>query len=170
MPDPPDSTALYRLYDADHDLLYIGISRVPEERFKAHEHDKRWWHCVRYVDLTWFDSFREAGKAEKAAQLSERPPNNGMGHTGLGWHIPALRYDDSAEQAVMRQHLLTELKAGLHAPGAHLWPFHVASKYGYSRSTAVSVLDDLARESHLKWRGRTFLVAETRASAHGRVA
>jgi hypothetical protein len=160
MPESPERTALYRLYDAEHDLLYVGISRKPEERFKAHEHDKRWWHCVRYVDLTWFESYPQARRAENAAHLSERPPYNGMGHTGLGWDIPTVRYDDSTEQAAVRRNLLAELRAGLHASGSRIWPFHVARKYGYSRPTVVSAMDDLAREGHLKFCGRTFIVAD----------
>ncbi|WP_392971102.1 hypothetical protein [Streptomyces sp. LN245] len=153
-----ERTALYRLYDAEHDLLYIGISRKPDERFKAHDHTHPWWHLVKYVDLTWFECFTAASQAEKGAQLSERPPYNGMGHTGLGWDIPALRYDDTADRADIRQRLLAELKSGLHLPGKRLWPFSVSREYGYSRNSTHSAMGELAQKRFLEPSGRTFIV------------
>ena len=155
-----EPTALYRLYDAEHDLLYIGISREPEGRFKAHAHNKNWWHCVKYADLTWFPSYPAAKRAESAAHISERPPYNGMGHTGLGWDIPALRYDDSAERADARRRILDALDAGKYPPGTRLWPFHIAQSYGCSRSTAYDVLVDLTREGRLKSLISTFATHE----------
>jgi predicted GIY-YIG superfamily endonuclease len=155
-----ERTALYRLYDAEDDLLYIGISRDPEKRFKAHAHDKNWWHCVRYVDLTWFSNYPAARQAENAAHRSERPPYNGMGHTGLGWDIPALRYDDSADQADIRQRLLAALEAGTYVPGSHLWPFHLSRTYGYSRSTTDNAMSRLAREGHLERRRSTYVIPD----------
>jgi hypothetical protein len=165
MPESAEPTALYRLYDAGHDLLYIGISRKPDDRFKAHDHTHSWWHLVTYVDLTWFDNFQAAGKAEKSAQLSERPPYNGMGHTGLGWDVPALQYDDTADRADIRQRLLAELKAGLHAPGQRIWPFRVSREYGYSRSSTQSAMGELAQKRFLEPSGRTFTVPKRWAYA-----
>jgi predicted GIY-YIG superfamily endonuclease len=43
MPEPPERTALYRLYDATDQLLYVGISTNPEERWKTHTMLKSWW-------------------------------------------------------------------------------------------------------------------------------
>lgn len=157
MPNPPDNTALYRLYDAEHDLLYIGISRTPEERFKAHAHERNWWHLVRYVDLTWFTSYPAARAAEIAAHLAERPPLNGMANIGE-WSFPALPYDDSAERRTVISTLLAELQAGTHDPGAHLWPFHICNRLGYSRSTVTTAMGHLAQEGYLRASGRTFIV------------
>ncbi|MFJ5886830.1 GIY-YIG nuclease family protein [Streptomyces californicus] len=161
MTKPPEHTALYRLYDAEHDLLYIGISRSPARRFKAHAHDKNWWHCVEYVDLAWFDSYPEAKRAENAAHLSERPPYNGMGHTGLGWNLPRLSYDDSAERAAVRQYLSAALDAGVYAPGARVWPAYVSQACGYSRSTTWAAMVDLAKEGRLQQVISTFEVRQT---------
>ncbi|MFD3999887.1 hypothetical protein [Streptomyces rubiginosohelvolus] len=163
MTDEPTSerTALYRLYDAEYDLLYIGISRSPTKRLKAHAHDKNWWHCVGYVDLTWFDSYPEAKRAENAAHLSERPPYNGMGHTGLGWNLPGLSYDDSVERAAVRQHLLADLDAGIYAPGDRVWPLYVSLACGYSRSTTWAAMVDLVKEGRLQQVISTFEVRRT---------
>lgn len=168
MPAAPERTALYRLYDAEHDLLYIGISAQLEKRFREHEHSRTWWHCVKYVDLTWFDSFPEARKAEKAAHLSERPPYNGMGHVGLGWDGPAATYDDSADFVVVQKLILADLRAGKYAPGKHLWALTISRELGYSRMTTDRAMGSLAKSGHLKSRAAGFSVPQKWARACGR--
>jgi hypothetical protein len=165
MPEPEEPTALYRLYDAEYDLLYIGISMTPEKRFKAHAHDKNWWHLVTYVDLTWHPTFALARRAEDDAHMTERPPFNAMGRTPLG-EIPALRYDDSAEQATVRALLLAGIASGTHRPGSRIWPFRVSQETGYSRTTVHAAVDSLARQGLLKFAGRSFEVL-TPAASHG---
>jgi predicted GIY-YIG superfamily endonuclease len=76
--DPNGRTALYRLSNADGELLYIGISRHPEARWKQHEKDKLWWPQVAEKDVTWFDARLDAGQAEQEAILVERPRYNGQ--------------------------------------------------------------------------------------------
>ncbi|MFJ9037946.1 GIY-YIG nuclease family protein [Streptomyces sp. NPDC102406] len=168
MPEPDEPTALYRLYDAEYDLLYIGISRDPSKRFKAHAHDKSWWHCVEYVDFTWFNSYPEARGAENRAHASERPPYNGLRWTGIKSPHPALEYDDSAERAIVRRLLLDALEAGLHAPGSHIWPFHISEACGYSSTTVYRAMDSMIHEGHLRLRCKTFAVTEKWADAFER--
>jgi len=169
MPEPLERTALYRLYDAEHDLLYAGISRTPSERFKAHAHERNWWHLVTFVDLTWYENYASARKAEIATHMSERPPFNGMANIGE-WSFAAMRYDDSAEQAAVRSTLLSELAAGQHAVNDHLWPFHISRRLGYSRSTVTSAMTNLVREGYLRFSGRTFIVAQQGPFAEGEAA
>lgn len=166
MPEPTEPTALYRLYDGEYDLLYIGISRDPAKRFKAHAHMQNWWHCVKYFDFTWYDSYPEARRAENRAHASERPPYNGLHWTGIKSEHPALKYDDGIEQTAVRRLLLDALEAGRHAPGSHIWPFHVSEACGYSRTTVYNAMDSLAHEGHLGWRIKTFTVPEKWATAY----
>jgi hypothetical protein len=43
--DPgPTGVALYRMYDAGGDLLYVGISRSLVERWRTHRREAAWWH------------------------------------------------------------------------------------------------------------------------------
>jgi predicted GIY-YIG superfamily endonuclease len=44
--DPSSETAVYRLYDRDRNLLYVGIAYVPAERWAQHALDKPWWSQV----------------------------------------------------------------------------------------------------------------------------
>lgn len=75
-------TALYRLFDAAGELLYIGISADPEKRFRNHRHGnkrekpKEWWPRVASERIEWFDSRPEADTAETYAILTEHPQHN----------------------------------------------------------------------------------------------
>ncbi|MDQ0758737.1 GntR family transcriptional regulator [Streptomyces canus] len=77
MPEP-ERTALYRHFDANGDLLYIGISKDPEGRWMAHRGNREPWihQAVRRID-EWYNSRPEALAAETKAIRAERPPFNG---------------------------------------------------------------------------------------------
>ncbi|MEU5580964.1 GntR family transcriptional regulator [Streptomyces huasconensis] len=78
MPEPSERTALYRHYDANNGLLYIGVSKNPQTRWMAHRGNREPWihHSVRRVD-EWYDSREQALAAEEVAIRTERPPFNG---------------------------------------------------------------------------------------------
>ena len=40
------TTALYRLYDDDGELLYVGITDSPGTRMAQHKAQKAWWGDV----------------------------------------------------------------------------------------------------------------------------
>lgn len=72
-------TTLYRFYDADGALLYVGITGVGIVRWYAHAVDKAWWTQVASVKLEHFATRDEALAAESAAILAERPRHNVIG-------------------------------------------------------------------------------------------
>lgn len=80
MPPPTDNerTALYRLYDADGRLLYVGISKRPVVRWAEHAVDKGdlWWSEVERKTVEWFDTREEAESAEVRAIREEKPEYN----------------------------------------------------------------------------------------------
>lgn len=69
-------TAVYRLYDRDGRLLYVGISDKPEHRFGQHERDKYWWRDVVTREVTWYPDRRLAEAEEYRAIASEAPEYN----------------------------------------------------------------------------------------------
>ena len=69
-------TALYRLYGANDQLLYIGASGNLETRWKTHAKERLWWPEVARRELTWYDTRAEATRAEKRAIEVERPKYN----------------------------------------------------------------------------------------------
>lgn len=67
---------LYRLFDADDALLYIGISRSALGRLGEHLGEKTWAGEVVRTTIHPFGSRDEAAAAERAAIQSERPRYN----------------------------------------------------------------------------------------------
>lgn len=80
MPEPHEPTAVYRYFDADDVLLYVGISNDPDFRAKAHLYESRRdsWpkRAVRRKD-DWHASRDLALAAEKMAIETEKPLYNG---------------------------------------------------------------------------------------------
>jgi len=77
-------TALYRLYDADGHLLYVGVTDRPSVRFAQHEADKAWWPEVATKEITWRRTRQAALKAELRAIQREHPRYNKMGAVAPG--------------------------------------------------------------------------------------
>ncbi|WP_445520478.1 GIY-YIG nuclease family protein [Streptomyces sp. NEAU-174] len=74
-------TALYRIRNADGELLYVGISAKPPQRWGQHAADKDWWPEVAGLSIEWFDSKTEALAMEARAIRTERPRHN-IQHNG----------------------------------------------------------------------------------------
>lgn len=72
----PTPTSLYRLYDEEGVLLYVGIAGNPGRRFEQHRGQKPWWHEVSSMSLEHFDTRDEALIAEKDAIVTEHPLYN----------------------------------------------------------------------------------------------
>lgn len=69
-------TALYRFYDRDQALLYVGISGQPGERWAKHRRCAPWWARARYVAIEIHETEWEALSAERAAIQDEAPQFN----------------------------------------------------------------------------------------------
>ena len=120
-----DSTALYRLFDAEERLLYVGISLGPATRFRAHA-SRDWWLDVAKSTLEWWPDLETAKAAEKLAIETERPIHNRALTVPPGNHaqrcavIASLRDQlDKAEAhvQVIRRQLLTEVAAACQGAG-----------------------------------------------------
>lgn len=69
-------TALYRYYDDQWDLLYVGISNEPWRRYKEHERKKAWFPHMNHMTVTWYESEPAARRAETRAIMDEHPRLN----------------------------------------------------------------------------------------------
>jgi len=67
---------LYRMYDADGALLYIGITCNPSRRFERHYADKPWYADVAHIALEHFPDRPSVLLAERRAIAEERPLHN----------------------------------------------------------------------------------------------
>ena len=72
-------TTLYRLWNADHALLYVGITDDLEARTEEHRADKPWWDEVDQVSTEELPSRRRALEAETRAIFWEQPRYNVLG-------------------------------------------------------------------------------------------
>lgn len=70
--------AVYRFFDGDGRLLYVGKAIDPVSRRKQHE-KRVWWADVRHDTVEWFDNERLALDAEDVAIRDENPVYNRVG-------------------------------------------------------------------------------------------
>jgi hypothetical protein len=68
-------TNLYRCFDGDGRLLYVGIS-WSTKRFNQHLNGKRWWREVRTITIDHHRSRSRAARAEVEAIKAEDPLYN----------------------------------------------------------------------------------------------
>jgi hypothetical protein len=73
---PGSRTALYRYFDKDDSLLYVGISVSPIARQLQHRQTSRWYDRVAKMTVEWCESREEALDLERIAIINERPRHN----------------------------------------------------------------------------------------------
>lgn len=70
------SHVLYRFFSENGQLLYVGITMNPPQRFKSHEHEKFWWSEVSGIRVEQHESREKLIEAERLAIKIERPIHN----------------------------------------------------------------------------------------------
>lgn len=70
------ATALYRHFDANDRLLYVGISLSAVQRLAQHRNGAHWFKKIVSVTIEWFPSREAAIGAEAAAIQLEKPMHN----------------------------------------------------------------------------------------------
>lgn len=121
----PERTALYRFYNGDDELLYIGISNDPDFRWKAHLYGpgrKEWPKQASRRTVEWHDSRALALKAEAEAIKAERPRHNARHNydeapfDAEDWPTVTARSKVPAIAALLR----AEISSGRWAPGQRI--------------------------------------------------
>lgn len=64
---------LYRHYAKTGELLYVGITVDPLQRWSAHSREKEWAEQVSRIELQWFEKRWQALTAERDAIRDENP-------------------------------------------------------------------------------------------------
>lgn len=67
---------LYRLFDRDADLLYVGITADPALRIQTHRRRKPWGHQIHRAHVSVFPTVDAAMTAERAVIEAEQPRHN----------------------------------------------------------------------------------------------
>lgn len=77
----PEPTALYRFFDRDGQLLYVGITKDPKTRWDYHRLHaaSTWWPSIASKQVQWFPERSAAAAAELRAIRTEAPLWNSAG-------------------------------------------------------------------------------------------
>lgn len=76
-PESGERTALYRHFDENGVLLYVGISKSPDHRSEQHRYQSKWFRFVADTQLEWFEARAQAEVAERDAIRLDGPVFNG---------------------------------------------------------------------------------------------
>jgi predicted GIY-YIG superfamily endonuclease len=68
--------ALYRHFNSDGKLLYVGISTTPLRRIQQHKSLSAWFRDVVRIELQWYSNRKAAEDAERTAITTENPQFN----------------------------------------------------------------------------------------------
>lgn len=90
-------TALYRHFDAQGNLLYIGIAANVTARTIQHSKNSAWARSMSHLTIEHFDNRKDAMLAEAEAIRREKPLHN-IVHAGPG--IAATRYEIAKQELV----------------------------------------------------------------------
>lgn len=67
---------LYRIYDADGGLLYVGATTNPALRISEHSRRRPWWSTAATITMEHFASWETMIEAESNAIRTEGPKYN----------------------------------------------------------------------------------------------
>jgi hypothetical protein len=142
-------TALYRHYDAEGRLLYVGISLSAVQRLAQHA-DKDWSADIRRVEIEMHPDRGTAEAAEKAAIKAESPIHNKTGWRGKRARKPSpldwidrsgLSRPEICERAGISHSMLSMIETGARRPGVET-VMVLAREFGADPAT---LRPDLAR-------------------------
>lgn len=69
-------TNLYRHYDSQGVLLYIGVSLKQLQRLQQHSNSSFWFNQIETIKVEYFETRELALAAERAAIIAEKPLHN----------------------------------------------------------------------------------------------
>lgn len=137
-------TDLYRFYDSEGRLLYVGISLSAAQRAADHRREKSWWPDVARMDVVHLENRREAEDQERYAIVTERPIHNviynGKRPADADTHSP---FEFDARFMTVAEHLA--LVEAIQAVASRLDSDDTGS--APSRETFVAAIDGLARSA-----------------------
>ncbi|WP_069751626.1 GIY-YIG nuclease family protein [Streptomyces sp. EN16] len=151
-----ERTALYRLFDADQQLLYVGITKDPKKRWRTHAQWARssWWPSVTRKVVEWFPDREAADLAETAAINSEKPLHNLAKRERPGgpapYFCPEIDWGWQEKRSITEQVadiLRREIQEGRYAVGDPMpTRLDLKERFGMAPATAQKSLSILAKE------------------------
>lgn len=145
-----EPTALYRLYDANDVLLYLGITFSPQARWEQHRNRTHWFHQVARKEVEWYPTRSAALAAEEKATALETPLHDSSWRKTNDGDRP-MWLDPEGQQRVV-DGLAEEIEQGRHWIGRVLMSGAVAKQFDVSRATASNAMDALQDRGLLAYR------------------
>jgi predicted GIY-YIG superfamily endonuclease len=138
------SQALYRFFDADDELLYIGITSHLPGRVSEHEGEKPWWTDVERVSVEHFATREEVIEAEREAIRTEGPKHN-ISHNPQAERLPRTeRHPRAKRPQVERQDRRLTAAEVTQVQSTNVWVPHDPNSKGQMwftpRGTSTPVL------------------------------
>lgn len=148
-------TALYRFYDKDGRLLYVGVTDNIKDRWATHARTKAWWSDVASHTIDWFETRKMALAAEMRTIAVERPAHNIVYMAGRAAHRRALLKGRKVAAEPPALPLYKEILARLLTAGE--------TKTWLSRTSGVSrgSIDNLAKQPRPPYAGTVVALADT---------
>lgn len=126
---------VYRGYDADGVLLYVGCTKGLAQRIKDHEADHRWIHLARSFRLAGPFNYETARELEREAIHTERPLYN---------QTPESRAHSAAYDRVFKRRFRHLLDLGMDwTPAVDAATRHATRTVGAKQGRGPFVADDL---------------------------
>ena len=142
-------TTLYRMFDRDGALLYVGISSNLDQRLGQHERGKPWWSQVVTMRIEHYPTRAHAAAAERNAIVHEKPRWNIAYNLGSTKPVPALFMALLDEHAAMlaEQQEAPKMSTRRPAPSGDPKPCHVCG-HGILGTPSAIRIDGRIRLAH----------------------
>ena len=95
---------LYRYYDEDDLLLYVGITSNTEARHRSHAKDKHWMHWSARSEYVVYDSREQLVEAERQTIFDEKPLYNVV-HNRVRGRVTRIRNYEKTKPKMKRRRL-----------------------------------------------------------------
>lgn len=156
-------TAVYRLYDASGQLLYVGISKNLEQRWYDHSMKQLWWHLVADRRVSWYPTRDKALLREEEVERLEKPRFCDAARFGSGWHSIERSEEASLLKAVddLAQRFKDAIVRGEYPPGSYMPPERkLAEIHGVSIAMVRRALSLVTDRDRLLWRQGRYRVRD----------
>lgn len=164
------NTSLYRYFDKDGQLLYVGITKSLFNRQDQHSRTQPWWNDVASATFEHFDDRDIALAFEEQAIYSEWPLYNKAGNTidingrnHLLAIIDSQLYDDAHKTIAQNvNEVLSEIAHLVEIPEKLLWLFAFDRAFSWTPNGEDRIVSctDCQRVIDSAWFSKTLYIAD----------
>jgi hypothetical protein len=149
----PDPTSVYKYYDQNNLLLYVGITRRGVVRNREHNASKEWWQFVVRQDVEHYPHRLAAEERERHLIRAFRPPFNKQ-HNPDHEELRAIYFAAGRERISLVPSDARKILAQVH----HKLPLHCIDIRG-ARAVYACRPEHMPLASVLRWETRVLLLA-----------